>query len=633
MSDGKLVFSRPVSGSGRLVFGAGGGGGTVTPDAQLSVNAGFVGEGGAGVQLAVAVQAQVDAGFAEEGASALSLRWDANAPRTTAAYRRQHQQQGCSTTSAARAHWQRSQPLHAAHRPAWQDGAPALHVVRTHWQRSQALAPGVRSGWQQAQGLAAATRVHLQQALALRAAGRASWQQGTLLLSGWQMGFEQVIALRAGARSHMQVAQPVAQWARGWLRAGLPLAHAWRAQFQRARYPLPGITPGLPPPQPPREPCYDPARLGLLVFEDRAAGDGRLVFVCRRGGTQPPPAAVVVPARRSYIVINSIEIRRADDLASDPLPSESFQMQLDRQSWTWTFSAAFHASARDAIAPGPGGQPVELEVRVNGQPFRLQAERIGRSRRFPEHLVTASGRGLAAVLDAPHAPVQTFSHEQDRTAQQLMTDVLTVGGVGFGWAVDFQLADWLVPGGVWMHQGTWISALADIAGAVGGYLQPHDTAPVLRVLPLWPQPWWHWGTLAPDIELPDGIAEITETEVIDLPAYDRMIFMGEAGGIQADLTREGLPGHVLKQPMAVHPLITTIGAAKQRAIAELAESGRMLKHKMTLPVLPATGVIKPGAMLRYVDDAQTLRMGIVRGTTLNQQFPVLTQSLEIDSHA
>ncbi len=332
-------------------------------------------------------------------------------------------------------------------------------------------------------------------------------------------------------------------------------------------------------------------------------------------------------------MINSIEIRRADELAGDPLPSESFQMQLDRQSWTWTFSAAFHASARDAVAPGPGGQPVELEVRVNGQPFRLQAERIGRSRRFPEHLVTASGRGLAAVLDAPHAPVQTFSHEQDRTAQQLMTDVLTVNGVGFGWAVDFQLADWLVSGGVWMHQGTWISALADIAGAVGGYLQPHDTQPIMRVLPQWPLPWWHWDTLAPDIELPDGIAEITETEIIDMPAYDRIIVMGEAGGIQADLTREGLPGHVLKQPMAVHPLITTIGAAKQRAIAELADSGRMLKHKMTLPVLPATGVIKPGAMLRYVDDAQTLRMGVVRGTTLNQQFPVLTQSLEIDSHA
>ena len=330
-------------------------------------------------------------------------------------------------------------------------------------------------------------------------------------------------------------------------------------------------------------------------------------------------------------MINSIEIRRADALAGDPLPSESFSMSLNHQSWTWTFSASFHGSARDAVAPGPGGQPVELEVRVNGQPFRLQAERIGRSRRFPEHLVTVSGRGKAAVLDAPHAPVQTFSHALDRTAQQLMADVLTVNGVGFGWGVDWNLTDWLVPGGVWMHQGTWSSALADIAASVGGYLQPHDTDAVLRVLPRWPKPWWEWDTLAPDIELPAGIGEVEDTEVVDLPGYNRIFVSGEGRGILADLTRSGTPGDVLK-PMAVHPLITTIGAARQRARAELSESGRALKQMLTMPVLAQTGVIKPGTVLRYVDDDAALRIGIVRATSISQQFPVLTQSLEIDSH-
>ncbi len=53
---------------------------------------------------------------------------------------------------------------------------------------------------------------------------------------------------------------------------------------------------------------------------------------------------------------------------------------------------------------------------------------------------------------------------------------------------------------------------------------------------------------------------------------------------------------------------------------------------MLLLVLPATGVIKPGTVLRYVDDAQATRLGLVRATAINQQFPVLTQSLEIDSH-
>ena len=51
-------------------------------------------------------------------------------------------------------------------------------------------------------------------------------------------------------------------------------------------------------------------------------------------------------------------------------------MQLNRESWTWSFSAMFHASARDALALGPSGKPVELEVRVNGQPASDEALRL-----------------------------------------------------------------------------------------------------------------------------------------------------------------------------------------------------------------------------------------------------------------
>ena len=80
------------------------------------------------------------------------------------------------------------------------------------------------------------------------------------------------------------------------------------------------------------------------------------------------------------------------------------------------------------------------------------------------------------------------------------------------------------------------------------------------------------------------------------------------------------------------PLITTMGAAKQRARAELSESGRALKRKMTLPVLPATGIIKPGTFVRYTDEDAAIRLGLVRATNVSMQFPVLTQALEVDSH-
>ena len=89
--------------------------------------------------------------------------------------------------------------------------------------------------------------------------------------------------------------------------------------------------------------------------------------------------------------------------------------------------------------------------------------------------------------------------------------------MGIGWDVDFQLTDWLVPGGVWAHQGSYIAALQDIAQAVGGYVQPHNTDPVLRILHKYPTAPWDWGTVTPDFEIPSALAEVESTEFIDKP--------------------------------------------------------------------------------------------------------------------
>ena len=560
----------------------------------------------------------------------IRTQWDANVSRTTRAELGTEWQTAVPLAQALETAWQETEPLRVACASVWQRGQALRAGEVGAWHETLRMRGAMASAWQEGEAQRAAVYTAWHEALRVRAASASAWRQGEGLRGGLVAEYQEALHLRAAVVGTWQEAVPRSEW----LRTGFGDAERWRIvmehHWQEAIRPASGESPVVVPPG--KTPCYVPSSPVRLLFRLPAVSGRptRLVFICEDRNT-PTPGIVVQP-RRTYIVINSVEFRRADALAGDPLPSESFQMSLNRQSWTWTFSASFHASARDALMPGPGGQPVELEVRVNGQPFRLQGERIGRSKRFPEHLVTVSGRGKAALLDAPHAPVQTFTHTLDRTAQQLMSEVLTVNGVGFGWSVDFQLADWLVPGGVWMHQGTFISALTDIAGSVGGYLQPHDTDPVLHALPAWPLPWWRWNELAPDIDLPEGIAEVDETEVIDVPEYNRIFVAGEAGGVMGDLTRAGTAGDVLKQPMAVHPLITTIGAAKARAIAELAESGRQLKHKMTLPVLAETGVIKPGRVLRYYDDAGTRRLGIVRGTSISQQYPVLTQALEVDSH-
>lgn len=626
--DGKLVFVSPADGSGRLVFGEAGE--EVVPDAVFSLDADLPGLGTITLRAGAVLGLDADLPGLD---GTIGFEWDANVSRGM----RVEVQTG----------WQQGQPIAAGINTAWQQAEALRIAVQAPWQPARALFRMLAAHWQEAERLRGVVETRWQEGVRQRHAMATAWQESHRLRAAVNTGWQQGVGVRASVVTAWQELErkraAVATW---WQASGLPVRHAaasrWshgvlvriheRTHWQEAMRPPAGVS-ALPPVEPPEPPCYDPATVGRLVFTDLWLGDGRLVFVCQRPGQVLPPATAVVLPRRSYILINSVEIRRADNLGGDPLPSDGFNMQLNRQSWTWSWSANFHASAREAVEPSPGGDPVEVEVRINGQPFRLVVERVGRSRRFPEHMVSARGRGKAAVLDDPRLAVQTFGSDLDRTAQQLMTDVLTVNGVGFGWSVDFQLTDWLVPGGIWMHQGSYISALTDIAASVGGYLQPHDTDPVLRVLPSWPAPWWEWAGRTPDVELPAGIGEFEEIEIIDQPGYNRIFVSGEAGGISADLTRDGTAGDVLKQPMVVHPLITTIGAGKQRARAELSESGRALKGKITMPVHPEARIITPGKFLRFTDDEGAIRLGLVRSTNVGMtEFPVLTQSLEIDSH-
>ena len=626
MASAKLVFGPAADGNGRLVFGDQGA--AVIPDADLSIDTDLPGLGE--LVALVGVNLSIDAELPGLDGE-VALQWDANVSRVTRAALQTCWQQGQRLAggvvsaweqaqpkrSGAIARWQEARPLAAGTRAHWQESMRHRAQVRSHWQAAAGLRHALRSGWQETQRLRGASVVRWQEATGLRHALRSGWQEMQRLRAVLQTGWDDGLRLRASLGLGFGVAVPV--------RVRL------QAVWQEAMRPRTGVSPdpALPPS---KDPCYDPATLGRLVFSELADGGGRLVFVCNSGEVLPPAGVVVLP-RRSYIMINSVEIRRADALAGDPLPSDTFSMQLDRQSWTWNFAASFHAAAGDAIAPGLNGEPVELEVRVNGVPYRMLGERFSPSRRLPENVVRVSGRGKAALLDDKNNPVRTFTSQADRTASQLMTEALTINGVGFGWSVDFGIEDWLVTGGAWMHQGTYISALAEIAGAAGGYLQPHNTDAVIRVLPAWPKPWWEWGQLVPDIELPAGLSEIDDTDIVDRPLYNRIFVGGESYGVTADLTRTGTNGDLLKQPGVVHPLITGLDVAKQRARAELSVSGRSLVHKMTLPVLGQTGVIKPGVVLRYHDHANALRTGIVRSTNVSMQFPVLTQLLEVESHA
>lgn len=329
------------------------------------------------------------------------------------------------------------------------------------------------------------------------------------------------------------------------------------------------------------------------------------------------------------MVVNNASLRRVD--GNIELPTLSMALGLDVDSWTWSFSATLPAQALANLEPGGTGSPLEVEAVINGTAFRALVESIERTREFGTNDLRISGRGKTALLDAPYAPIQSFTNTQARTAQQIMGDVLTINGVSLGWSIDWALADWSIPAGVFNHQGTYIGAINKIAAAAGGYVQPHAVSQTLRVLPRYPTVPWDWGRVVADFQLPVDATSRESLRWLEKPAYNRVFVSGQEVGVLGQVTRAGSAGEVLA-PMVVDPLVTSAIAARQRGIAVLADTGGQIEVGLRLPVLPETGIIFPGTFVDYQDGGLS-RRGLVRSTQVQAGLPEVWQTLGVQTYA
>lgn len=543
---------------------------------------------------------------------------------------------------------------------AWQEAAPVSPATTEVFQQSanQRVVQGDR--WQQAAPQVADTRSGFEQAHTARTLAGDTWQAGGHVESTLLSLFEYGIRLRAAPLDRWQPAQPQHRdttdgyqyGIRTRSAAGLPWQTGQHREIARAmpfgRAAKGHVTPRIPwqeahpaywgtgeqpPVEPPVTPPYDGSSKPLnfkCLWLDYAGDDIRLNFgVDPCPPVEPPDGeTVIVPVKRVYIVLNTVSLRRVD--GNVMLPTFSMSLSIDADSWTWGFNAALPDTTLDAIEPGSDGTPVELEALINGTAYRVLAEQISRDRTFGRSAIRVSGKGKSAILGAPYAPVKTFSNTQQRTAQQLMDDALTINGASIGWTVNWSATDWLVPAGAWSHQGSYITALNTIAGAAGAYIQPHPSQKTLNVLSRYPTAPWNWGSQVPDFELPADVTTRESIEWLERPRYNRVFVSGQGQGVLGQVTRTGTAGDILA-PMVTDALITHVDAARQRGRAILGDTGRQAHLSLRLPVLAETGVIQPGKFVRYVDGGTT-RLGIVRSTSVDVSNPEVWQTIAVETH-
>lgn len=627
-----LVFSRPATGSGKLTFGKWTQGAVTTPDASIEIDTGFEGEGLADVRLLQGAALAVDAGFDGDMAGGAGLLWDANVSRVDRWIDLGQQwQQAAPVSAGAHGRWREADNVRVGTQARWQPAQPVAATLRPSMREADRLRAAAAGRWQEGTPVRHADRQHWQDAERLRATLAQQWQDGLRLRAALRQHWQDNLRLRHAARTHWQGAAPARASVHPAYGDGIAQRVSLLPHWQQAWRPRTGVS-RLPPPPPGPSPCYDPARLGLLVFDTPYSGDGKLVFVCHRADPGPDPEpgeTVIVPIKGVYLTINSAMLVRLDN--GHYIPTTSMALSLDVDSWTWQFSAAVPGRALADVLPNSNGDPVIVQALINNLPFRFTLEKIARERAFASSQLRVSGRGLGAELDSPYAPQMNFSNPLGRTARQLLDDILTLNGVPFGWEVGtWGLTDWYVPPNVFSHAGTYITAINTVAGAAGAYVQPHNTDRRLDVLLRYPLPPWEWNTLAPDFELPADVVTQEGFEWVDKPRYNRVFVSGQEHGVNGRYDRAGTAGDMLAPPI-VDPLITHGDAARQRGRAVISDTGRIAMVTLRLPLLAETGVIKPGNFVRYVEGGST-HLGLSRSVSVAVGETTTYQTITLETH-
>lgn len=622
MAAGDLLFGRPPATDGHLLFDEGPDGVAIarisaalpalTASVELSATTGDVEcqISGALPVLTASVVASVDIAIPEYVTASAGLPWHAavgNARRAETPWPatdplsdgwRAPWRAATPAATGFEAPWQDSVSIAKPVGPiSWRDATAAVHPVSAPWDTGQPLiGESAREPWRDTTSLARSTAEPWKNAVSSARIAREPWRQGNTLLriarTPWGLG----LVVNASTRE---------PW-----RDGIPLQSHGGPRIE-------------PPPEPPEEPCYTPD--ADLLFALGGPVTPFLLFYCENHPPEPG-ATVVVPIRKVYAVLDSFLLKRVvDDVY---LPALSASLTLDRDSWTWGATFSLPAAELPQVEADGDGVPVELEATINGAAYRFLAERVGRDRQFPSGRISVSCRGLGGELDLLQGNYDNSAAA--RTAAQLLDDILEVNGVGVGWTVDFGLEDWLVPAGAWAHSGTAVSALQAVVTAGGGYLQPHETDRVLRVLPAYPTMPWDWAGVTPDYELPSSVITRESIEWTEKPRYNRVFVSGQNVGVLCQVTRTGSAGDVVA-PQVVDPLIVTTAAGRQRGGVVLGDTGRQALVRLSLPILPATGIIPPGKFVRYVDGAE-VRLGITRSVSVDVKLAGSRQTIGIETH-
>lgn len=546
--------------------------------------------------------------------------------------------QGAASGRAIAVVWGEAGRVSRVQAPSWASAARRGASVAISWGALGRIDRAVRMAHRDAALRSMAARMAWRGLPTVTTAGGSAWRisqrLGQSLGGQWASGAQRDRLLGGQWRGRLPGATraAVVRWGQG------------SALERRIRMPwgnaaaVPWLVRPPPPPPPPEPPSGRPRgnRVGLNLGCPTADLDG--IVPLNLGVTA---CYAVRPYRRTYVIINTLEVVRLPDRA--PIDAESIDIGASVGAFGWDLAMTLADPDHLGLLLPTAGGPAEVEVTVNGYVWAFIVESHSRARNWDSaqglvRTVSVTGRSRTALLAAPYAPARSTVSTTDRQAVQLVDAELEFTG----FTADYDAFNWVVPAGAWYYEGaTALDAIARVAGASGAVVLSHPSDKALRILPRYPVSPWNWTTTTPaDVVLDDVILD-ESVSVRSTPLYDAVIVSGELDG-KGELVRvvrEGEAG-TLYAPQATDPLINTIPVATERGRNILSDRGEQALFDLTTPLFPAASLTGPHRVqpldLLQVQDAAGDWMGLATAVRVSVRREngavVVEQTFSVERH-
>ncbi|QEL55516.1 hypothetical protein [Chromobacterium paludis] len=510
--------------------------------------------------------------------------------------------------TSARRHVERCEP--------WQSGAHQMAAPAAGWivpPRTQFDRVGQ---WQLTERMPAATAGPSRSLLPAPAHRCAAWEVSDHRLMQMASPHQVMGAARAGTSGGWQTARSALFLLLGQYQPAKRLPHLASNRFQRGQ---PVLGPGWWAP-PPVEPPIHEHSIDLDFRCELLPCQLNLDFALRCCDDGPD----VIPAMRTYLMTATVILTRERD--GQEIPVLAAAVSLDAGTALWGVDVTLpEAALRDLSAREV------MRLSINGHEVLWLAERWSRSRQFGgARAIRMTGRSVHAELDAPLWPAASGVVSAPTNARQLADQALEMSG----YTLDWKLPDWLVPAGAWSwEQMTPLARVARLAEAAGGTVIGAPGARQLLARPLYSAAPWGWGSVMPQLQLPEAVLETLSEDWDETPAIDSVIVTGERAGVIARVKRAGTAGASVGETI-IDPLVTDAAAARMRGLNAIAQSGRSCRVSISLPVFSDTRLALPGDLVA-VTGGDPFR-AMVRGVRISAERRsalVVRQTLDMERRA